>query len=638
MVVASGTIPYQYEGIYPFRVPDSRSVGFSGILYEQTMTVHTAELFRFFGSDDDPFVFQKYFNINAATELFTPRPDGANLDGRVNGLPAGSFFMNYIEDMRQSFSLMFSFSNVDLAGNILAFKKDWLLWVGSISGTQGDFTRSLETINSGPILSMDFDDVGASGVLTDIDLREVSYQPYSRWGKTLSVTYNIASVRLGPIFPGFMSTAGLFVNLNSREQALSFTTGGTTRTSADWTAGQMILDGDMFFSDTDFALAAGTATRQTLEGDISHNAYPVLSLPGRVFRNHLNGTVDPRARAIVDPIPLAIGGYGIGAINSLSAHPKLVVPSGTLSFSPQLSYNGTHLGSGFYVFDNSFWIDQDEILNPSGLRLLNPLAPPSFVWFRIADQANAFDDLGGNHAWSTQNMVGLMDNGTNYVKMSTMLATADADRKMGFFSYDKSTLDLVSVDQPVQDWTVFTATISVPGVLAHASWDGTYYYAYTQSGSGPARNIFLFDSGFILADSKFYGAHTLTWIQGNIFTGGVFGAVGDTVYELLIDPDPGNDIVTDTGIAYTVDVSVAAWPASHSSVVTKIYPPKQITGSPYFTDGTWMMAINGSNVVVMFRGELSGSSIVPQEGFVVSALGAAVTARAGYEFVYGNFT
>jgi len=219
-----------------------------------------------------------------------------------------------------------------------------------------------------------------------------------------------------------------------------------------------------------------------------------------------------------------------------------------------------------------------------------------------------------------------------------MLATADADRKMGFFSYDKSTFDLVSVDQPVQDWTVFTSSISVPGVLVHASWNGSQYYAYSNSGSGPARNIFIFDSGFILADSKFYGAHTLTWIQGNIFTGGDFGGVGDTMYELIIDPDTGNDTVTDTGIAYTVDITVAAWPASHSSLVTEIYPPKKITGSPHFADGTWMLAVNAANVVVMFRGELSGSSIVPQEGFIISSLSSAAPARVGYEFVHGTFT
>jgi hypothetical protein len=643
MTVASGVIPYDYEGPYPFRVPDNHSIGFSGILFEQAMTVHTAEKFRFAGSTDDPPVYLKYFTFDGPAEDFTPRPDGHNLDGRVNGIPAGAFFIDYILDLRSSLSSVNGFASFDLGGSTTVFLKDWLLWVGSTSGTRGLFTRVQFPLgsNSGPIFSADFDDLGASGVIADIDLREVSYQPYSRMSATRTVTYNLASVQIASIFPGFMSTNGVFVNLNSREQALSFTSQGITRTSADYNAGLMILDGDMFFTDTDFSLVPGTVTRDNLDAVITHNAYsPALSLPGRIFFGNANNTVDPRASAIVSPIALSPGGYGIGAINSLSAHPKLVVPSGTLSFKPAIPYGGTPAGSGFYVFDETFWIEDDEKLNPSGLRLLNPLTRSSFVWFRIADQTNTFDDLGGSHAWSSQNMVGLIDNGTNYLKMSTMLpASAGSDEtKMGFFSYEKSTLDLVSVDQPIQDWTVFGASFTVPGVLVHASWNGSQYYAYTNSSFGPARNIFIFDSGFILADSKFYGAHLLTWIQGNIFTGGDFGADEETVYELIIDPDTGNDTVTDTGIAYTVDVTVAAWPTSHVSPVTKIYPPKNITGSPHFADGTWMLAINGAGTVVMFRGELSGSSIVPQEGFVLSMLSAAVSARAGYEFVHGTFT
>jgi hypothetical protein len=349
---------------------------------------------------------------------------------------------------------MFSFSAFDLAGTLPVFLKDWLLWVGSTSGTQARFTRVQFPLgsDSGPIFSADFDDLGASGVLADIDLREVSYQPYSRMSSTRTVSYHLATIQISPIFPGFMSTNGVFVNLNSREQALSFSTQGVTRTSADFTAGDIILDGDMFFSDTDFCLVPGTATRTNLEGVITHNAYsPPLSLPGRIFFGNADNTVDLRAKAVLAPIALSTGGYGIGAINSLSAHPGLVVPSGTLSFRPGIPYGGQHAGSGFYVFDQTVWIEDDEILNTSGARLLNPLTRSQFVWFRIADQTNAFDDLGGNHAWSTQNMVGLMDNGTNYVKMSTMLATADADRKMGFFSYNKSTFDLASVDQPIQD-------------------------------------------------------------------------------------------------------------------------------------------------------------------------------------------
>ncbi len=636
MTVASGVIPYQYAGIYPFRVPDNHSIGFSGILFEQAMMVHSAEIHRHIGSNNFPKTYNKYTNQFSSPIEFTPLPDGANLDGRVDGIVGAMAYADYIAELRLGLSSLALFYSIDL-GNADMFT-DWLLWVGSTSGTQGQFTRIEFPLGSdvGIITSADPFDLGASGILWDIDLREVSFQPYSRAARGGTASYNRASIGLAPFFPNFMSTNGGFVKLNSREQALSFSSVGYIRTSQDFLDHEIIFDGDMFFSDTNFCLVDETATRDNLEGSINNNFFSITSLPGRIFRANADDAVDPRASARFSPVTLSPGGYGIGAINNLASHPYLVVPSGTASFYPSVPYNGAEVGAGFHVFDTSVWIEDYENINPNGLRLMNPFSK-NLCWFRLADQTSQVDSDGDIHNWRDQHTVGLMKVGTSYLKVATFKNSSSvSDTKMGFMYYDDSQLD-VTFSVPSQDWTVFGAAKSNPGECKDACTDGTSVYVYTFPGNGPFRNIFIF-AGETLTDSKFIIDAGLAWIQAGVFgTGAVYGCDSDDVmFELIIDSDPGNDEIF-RGTEYTFDRTAPGFPGSSGPGVV-IYPPGEITGVPGFTDGTWMLVEQSDNIF-MVRVILSGTDIIPQEGFSTDLpVPVQISERAGYRFVVGNFT
>ncbi len=634
MAVVSGVIPYQYEGIYPFRVPDNHSIGFSGILFEQAMTVFAAEQHRHIGSTFMR-VYNKYTHqLSPSPIIFNPRPDGTNLDGTIDGIPAGMFYADYIADLRSSISSIGLFYAIDLGDSDV---RDWLLWVGSTSGTQGQFTRIEFPLGSdvGIIESADPFDLGASGILWDIDLREVSFQPYSRMGRSASATNNRASILLSPFFPGFMSTNGSFVHLNSREQALSFTAQAVTRTSQDFLNHQIIADGDMFFSDTNFCLVPEDTTRDNLEGNINNNFFSIDSLPGRVFRGNVDNAIDPRARALLNPVTLAFGRYGIGAINNLSTHPYLVVPSGALSFYPSISYAGVENGGGFSVFNTSMWIEDRENVTTNGLRLMDPVTK-TFCWFRLAEQTSQTDDDGNTHYWGDPLTAGLMRSGNSYLKVATFKNSASVtDTKMGFMYYSDTDLD-VTFSVPSQDWTVFGLAESTPGECMDACTDGSAVYVLTEAGNGPFRNIFIF-GGETLTDSKFSLLTGLKWLAAGVFgTAAVYGGTSSQMVELIIDSDPGNDEVFN-GTVYNFDQTVPEFPGNHSDGVT-MHPPEQITGVTGFTDGTWMLCEQLTNIY-MCRVILDGSFVVPVEGFITSIPPPlSAFGRDFHRFVIGNFT
>lgn len=633
MVVASGVIPYQYEGVYPFVAPNNHTYGLSGILFEQAMTVLTAEQHRYGGSSDSPPTFNKYINPNQSPIEFTPYPDGRNLDGRIDNIPGAAAYADYIAELRISMIILSFYTNASLSSWI----KDWLLWAPGPSGGAGSFSRG-EYSNTGPITSSDFNELGGSGVLTTADIREVSYQPYPIMNRSVTAIYDRGSVRLSPIFPNFMTTNGSFLTMNAREQNYTFGNAPYFRkTAADWAAGLMYIDGDMFFSDTDFCVIPGTATRDNLEGVVMHNALPLDSLPGRVFPANGDLTVDPRGRALVSPPSLPVGGYGVGAINDLSSHPGLVVPSGTLSFHPNVSYLGLHAGSGFFVFDTTVFVQDSERNAASGLRMFNPLTK-DFYWLRIADQTNLIDVDGFSHSWSQINTVGPFDDGANFVKFAMLSNIADVTQvKIGVFKYDKVTLDLVSITEQSNDWTVFGSSIAAPSTLVDACFDGSSVYVTTAtSQGGPFRNIFIFSADGTVQDSKEYLTHNPSWISVDGFTGTFVGdaSSGGDMHEISIDSDPGNDVVTHVQ-TYTLDVTAPGWPGSPLDT-TFLQPPKQITGVPGFTDGVWMFVATSTRWYLI-RAILSGTSIVPQEGFLVNLPANTITFGRNYRPLVGTY-
>jgi hypothetical protein len=635
MIVASGVIPYQYESVYPYKLGvDNPIMQMSGILIEQAMTVFTAEIFRFLGSQFDPVTFNKYVNKNTSPVIFTPLPDGSNLDGRIDGILGGAYFSTYISDLRNQFFVMGLYQLDDLGGNFSHFFTDWLLWVGSTSGTNGDFTRQ-ENAPFGDVLSCDINELGGSGVLYDIDLREVSWQPYSRTRPITLAGYHQAEVCMTPYFPNFQKTDGSFVFLNSRDSQISLSTSEITRQLSLVNTGLLILDGDMFFNSTDFCIAPGSVTRDNLEGQVVHNFFTLNSLPGRSFIINLNHDIDPRASARLTTQALAYGGYTVGAINNPSGLPGLVVPSGTLSFTPIISYGGDAAGSGYYAFDNSFWIMDTTELHPSGMILMNP-HNGDCLWFKLADQTSFTDQAGFTHAFS--NTVGLFDTGSTVVRavVTGDSTTLGNDIRLAFLQFDKLSLDLASVVNNIEDYSIFGPNDSAPATAVDACTDGSEILVLAHS-VGIARNIYIFDSSFNFVDQKLFLGSFPQWLQNGIFTGGTYGNLtGTDLTELIIDPSPANPIVT-AGTQYTIDTSNAGWPAADvGTTILNIMDAVQVTGDPHIPDGTWIIAETASGVV-LFRGTLSGTSIIPDHAYVLPlSVVIIVASTSRYQMYFGG--
>lgn len=634
MIVTSGIIPYEYLGDYPLRAARDGSIGMSGVLFEQAMTVLTAEIHRFTGSDPSPPVFNKYFLPGFATIEFNPRPDGANLDGTIDGMPGGAFWIDYILDLRAYMFLNFAFASFDLGSNFPTFMTDWLLWVGSISGTNGNFTHAENDV-VGKILSTSPEQLGGSGVEYDIDLREVSFQPFSRIAVGGGTTVRGCFISTSPVFPNFMDTNGNFVRLNSRDSIVY-----QLITTSDFLAGSTTLDGDMFLSDTDFCVIPGTTTRDNLEGNVQHNVYTATSFPGRIHTSDVDNRLDILARVIATPPALTVGGYAVGAINNLATHPYLVVPSGTLSFTPAVPYDGSHVGSGLYVFNRSLWIQDDELIFSSGVRLLNP-HDKSLCWFRFADSAVHIDGQGKVLGWTRQTVCqSIVDDGSDFLKFGITNDTGNSnDNKLAVFRFDKDTLDLSAVEEYSQDWAIFGASTAPQAEVDGASFDGSRYYLIGDS-DNVFRNIYIYDSGFTLIDSKSYLTAPIQWIAVGVLTGGVFVQINpfNKVRELIIDPDPGNDTVNDTGIDYTIDVTVPGWPGTASDIISTIGPMKLLSGEPHFNDGTWCFVERNDDVVFFVRLEINGTKLEPQEGFRTSLDDVVAGVKSGHNFVAHTFT
>jgi hypothetical protein len=178
------------------------------------------------------------------------------------------------------------------------------------------------------------------------------------------------------------------------------------------------------------------------------------------------------------------------------------------------------------------------------------------------------------------------------------------------------------------------------GGVGSVSFDGSTYYMVGGS-ANVARNIYIYDSGFTLQDSKLYLGDGGGWIAHGVLTGGVFWQRLDqgTVRELIIDPDPGNDNVTDTGIDYEIDVTAPGWPGSGFELISRIGQMKVLSGEPHFNDGTWSLVETTGGVVYFVRLQISGTTLEPLEGFVVNGLSPASSAfKYTLYFVTGGYT
>jgi hypothetical protein len=165
MTALSGNRPYAYVGPSPFTASGSKPVGISGILFEQNMFTITAEHEIY--TSGFTRTFTKYLNKGAGiSSSFEPTSTGSNLTR------ANIHFKDYITTMRTRLSGLFGYIASDSPYSQSELIQDYFrVYLGdNASGSVGNWLHSAPNL-------------GESGKIYDIDVREVQYQPYIRISK-----------------------------------------------------------------------------------------------------------------------------------------------------------------------------------------------------------------------------------------------------------------------------------------------------------------------------------------------------------------------------------------------------------------------------------------------------------------------
>ncbi len=413
MTVQSGIIPYHYEGPVPFTFIYGQEVAFSGILLEQAQFVTLAERRRYSDPDASGFPFYIYINNAISRQNYEPTASGVIIPD-VGCMS----FIDYFSDIRDQLMSVFGKVSFDSDYDIHAIKKDWLIQAAlSPSGSHGEFLYRIPTSNDLlPYLSTEI--IGHSGILYDISLREVSYQPYTRMaaGRTIVIAGdplfvegsgsfgNAASVtsatnrliRTSPIYPAFQKTNGGLITPTSRElnlfpPAFAELNDGTSNNHI--VSGLVRIDGDVLHDTTNYMLAT---SGNNFANGFTHSADGIRKIG---FKNASN------ARVYVTPSSQASGLYRIAVSTQL---PYSIATSGQISIWPT---EEDYLATGYNVFDYSIWgVDgtqhQDENSPPffilaSGLTLFSPYCgDPLYLRHASLRESNiAGDSATYNSVW-----------------------------------------------------------------------------------------------------------------------------------------------------------------------------------------------------------------------------------------------
>lgn len=262
MPVTSGERPYQYLGPWPFSGSGIDIIGYSGVLFEQIMFVLQAEADLYtekywYGKEwlGYPTLWSKYINSQSGPAYsaipadyaeigFEPDAYGRNLDGTFDGSRGNCNFNNYINSMRWVlfFYLLDELTNDTNYGYFyaggdvpnLATRYDYFATYlsNNPSGAIGRFRHTIlgrdmyaNDVQAGVSTPATSGELGQDGNLYDIDLREVQYQPYIRFGpkhriRTSTTNLGYASgmgLMLMPIFPQVLNTSGQLPYITARD-------------------------------------------------------------------------------------------------------------------------------------------------------------------------------------------------------------------------------------------------------------------------------------------------------------------------------------------------------------------------------------------------------------------------------------
>lgn len=482
--------PYQYIGPYPFSTSGTEPVQISGILIEQAQYALDCEMSGLTGGF--PYTYYRILHprqIPSYNHYNTYRASysGINLGGPGDDPPC-------------SFSLS-SLSNIDRTrGRLLSvfINQGWTNWNSkndgdwhsndvrfdyfrqnfgdNMSGSQGHFRFSIEEEKSG---------------IHDISVREISFQPYTRFSCSFRAGNNSTGFGgwvYSPIFPNCMTDAGELPYIKTTGTLLpdEMIASPSTFNGMGYLASgieainneEMLIIGDMMFSGIT-QLRIGTEVLTCTRSEVRHG--PQKDIPANCDVPHLTNGFG------YFPLP-ASGSLDIGVYraqlyqNTSEINGVFVVKSGLISSWPPYpefndfdSYNYENLQKyAFEVMKNGSYHD----VVASGVKVISPWTnTPKFV--KTADQTVS-TVLSTEFKWSDIDNVSPTKNGTSIPVLYDIIQSGTGGWNPIFGLYDARTLDLVSATAPILT-AMYGSPASEWGNGVHLFYIPTHNPTYTPS-------------------------------------------------------------------------------------------------------------------------------------------------------------
>ncbi len=593
MAVTSGDRPYQYVGPYPFSSSgEALPVGYSGILFEQGMFTLIAESEIYFGgkffwyAEDD--VMNKYINKQAGLRQgITPDAFGRNLDGTFNGIRGDANYRDYIMDMR-----------FWLSGVIFDAIADDSVY--QISDIALDYFRTYFGDNpSGSVGNWRHADphLGYKGNLYDIDLREVLYQPYIRFGDDANPSISGTQIFIQPMMPRFSNRASGLVYVNDRdfrqlEQLGEYFSSGCLAARG----GSIFVVGDMFDSgNSKIFYTWDTHSRQTAK---------LISTMSGTCRAHGPRELTDfsgmnRGYAIFSPPSgnnVGTGIYSVQVYNESEFTNGIFVPQSgatrTLGWWPRQfenigsaveALNSGHLGAvpitrGFHYMDGAFYR-----WNQSGALIVSSIGGTP-LWLRWAEQIGSsgtwhMAGRGGSAARLTNNdcaLVATPITGLND-KITICVGTDPGSGTdfIRFLEHDKQTFD------NIRDSHVYISGGSEPYLFQ-------FITEHIPSTGHDLNDLYLLNGGITL-DMDFnpmvnyiQSNYTYGMLDGKIMAGGSGTNSLFAIIEQIYDIDSSGFLYA-SGFGPNIDVHYASHlepffsGVNHNSFALRLFPQDRIT-------------------------------------------------------------
>lgn len=677
MVVASGQMPYNYGTNLPIRAKPNAwpgsgipNISASGDIVEAAMFVYNAELRKWNESDLSNLTYLLYSHPDITPSGFEPKANGDTLTGKVGGR-VSIMSVDNIEQLRRLLDIfLFEAYADDSEYSAEDFLESWLTaaFPESPSGgivitalfpgyslTNRTFLRpSADHVVGGDFVDTDIHWLGGSGVLFDIDYGEVIFNPFPFPGQTQYFAPSTGNHRFnfGPIIPTIQTTAGSIPSVDANRYETDIGA-GSFRATTNFQAlgsGYVQIDGYALLPSSVIELVKGNDNNfdATLEFENDYTDHIQGLRRVRAF----TGKNDPSARCYRLPTPQSSGLYRLITYNPKDLVPSTAIASGFVSLVPpgrvikaddgtfiltnridgqqysELSDGTTSISpasaEGVHVLDDAIWITSPNSKTPgsgsfasAGLFVLSPYNG-DLVWYRPAERVLSTSGNFGPGPAIFGAHVGLMDLGTNFVRVSkTALQiseqniSGDEDKStftVYFQLYDKTTLDHVAevpVGYAIQSEDANQALFNGFTGLHGAISDGSNVYIWAEFGAVHKFTTGLsfvnaYDSSVIARRRHYANGQLLYTSGGNFFVGdplllpggGVSSGIG--VWSLT---DPAGTSVDGVGIINHDSAKTIRGEAHFGDqAIASIHSIFDVVGSTHVTDGTWMIIQFGTQL------------------------------------------